>query len=98
MGWKEPQTTVQSDKVSARPVGTPDLPDLRCPCRDVLCQAEVAWIYDLSPESHGALLSSGSREREAQPGVHATVTLKVWQFESAMFPEAGPLEGRGERS
>lgn len=34
-----------SEKVSARPMGIPVLPELKFPIRDILSQAEVAWAY-----------------------------------------------------
>lgn len=79
LGWKKPQTTLQSNEVSARPMGTPELLELKFPPRDLLSGQTGLGCY-LPP--HCALSLSGSSQWEVLPDMHAGVSPKVWQSEA----------------
>lgn len=49
-----------SEEVSARLVRSPELSELECPIKGILCQAEVTWAYC----RHRALSLSGGSQWE----------------------------------
>lgn len=102
MGWKKPQTTLQSNEVSARPMGTPELPELKFPTRDLLSGRSGLGLL---PAPHCALSLSGSSQWEVLPDMHAAVSPKVWQSEAVsqlyslqQVPWNGEVKGHGHQS
>lgn len=102
MGWKKPQATLQSKEISARPMGIPELPELKFLTRDVLSGQSGLGLL---PAPSLSLSLSGSSQWEVLPDMHAALSPKVWQSEAVSQPCSlqqvlwkGEVKGHGHQS